>query len=117
MPVVPCPVSGCEYKTPDVETSVVMELIKAHSVMHTAATPAAVAEVDRVRRPTFTAAGTTEDWAFFQSRWHDYVAATKIDGSDKVIQLIECCDEPLRKDITRAASGSLKDKTLEGMHS
>ncbi|MCG8044423.1 MAG: reverse transcriptase family protein, partial [Candidatus Thiodiazotropha endolucinida] len=37
--------------------------------------------------------------------------ATKVVGRDKVIQLLECCDEPLRKDLTRAASGSLTDKT------
>ena len=110
MPEVPCPIPDCEYKTPDVDATVVVELIKAHSAIHPAVA-AAVAKVERVRRPTVTAAGTTEDWAYFQSRWNDYVAATKIEGPDKVIQLIECCDEPLRKDLARAAGGSHKDKS------
>jgi hypothetical protein len=40
-------------------------------------------------------------------------SATKITGHDKVIQLLECCDEPLRKDLTRSAGGSLTDKTVD----
>ena len=39
--------------------------------------------------------------------------ATKITGKDKVIQLLECCDEPLRKDLTRNAGGSLTNKSVE----
>jgi hypothetical protein len=35
----------------------------------------------------------------------------KIAGRDKVVQLIECCDEQLRKDLTRSAGGSLTNKT------
>ena len=43
--------------------------------------------------------------------WSDYTEATKIAGRDKVVQLIECCDEQLRKDLTRSAGGSLTNKT------
>jgi len=46
-------------------------------------------------------AGTTEDWLYFKSRWGDYIKATKLGGIDRVIQLLECCDEQLRKDLTR----------------
>ena len=91
MPEVPCPIPGCEYKTLDVDATVVVELIKAHIAIHLTVA-AAVAKVDRVHRPTVTAAGTTEDRAYFQSRWNYYVATTKLEGPDKVIQLIE----PLR---------------------
>ena len=51
MPEVPCPIPGCEYKTPDVDASVVVELIKAHSAIHPAVA-AAVAKVECVRKPT-----------------------------------------------------------------
>ena len=30
-----------------------------------------------------------------------------------MIQLLECCDENLRKDITRNAGGSLANKTMD----
>ena len=44
---------------------------------------------------------------------HDarYKAATRITGRELVLQLLECCDEELRKDLTRTAGGSLADRT------
>ena len=47
------------------------------------------------------------------TRWTDYAEATKVQGKDKVIQLLECCEEQLRKDLTRTAGGSLTNKTAE----
>ena len=64
-----------------------------------------------MKRPCLSSAGTTEDWQYFKSRWSDYVKATKIDGTDKIIQLLECCDEQLRKDLTRTAGGTLTGMT------
>ena len=66
-----------------------------------------------MRRPVIKAAGSSEDWSYFLSRWKEYCAATKVDGKDKIIQLLECCDEELRKDVTRNAGGSLADKTYD----
>jgi len=40
----------------------------------------------------------------------DYKDATKIKGRGLVIQLLECCNEDLRKDLTRGAGGSLTNK-------
>ena len=54
-----------------------------------------------MKRPTISAAGTSEEWAYFLQRWSDYKAATHLTGSDIVYQLLECCDEMLRKDLTR----------------
>ena len=44
---------------------------------------------------------------------HDarYKAATRITGRELVLQLLECCDEEMRKDLTRTAGGSLADRT------
>ena len=111
MPEVACPIAGCEYKTPDLDASIVAALIKAHSATHppVAAAPVAAAKIEHVRRPTISAAGTSADWSYFQSRWKDYVDATKVNGPDKVTQLLEFCDEPLRKDLTRS-NGSLTEK-------
>ena len=59
----------------------------------------------KVKRPTIAAAGTSDEWAYFTSWWNDYVDASKITGKDKVVQLHECCDEPLLKELTKAAGG------------
>ena len=64
-----------------------------------------------MKRPSISSAGTTEDWLYFKSRWGDYVKATKLEGTDRVIQLLECCDEQLRKDLTRNAGGTLTEMT------
>jgi hypothetical protein len=68
--------------------------------------------VEKVRRPNVSSAGTSEDWKYFTSRWaQDYVKVTKQTGADKVVQLLECCDKQLRKDLTRSAGGTLTGKT------
>ena len=112
MPVVQCPIEGCEYKTPDVEPVIAAALITTHATSHqTPSQPAQTARVEKVRRPCISSAGTTENWQYFKSRWSDYVKATKLEGTDRVIQLLECCDDQLRKDLTRNAGGTLTEMT------
>ncbi len=106
MPAIRCPIEDCEYQTPDVESVVAAALITAHAISHQAS-----AHVEKVKRPTISSAGTTQDWQYFKSRWNDYVRATRLRGADKVIQLLECCDDQLRKDLTRNAGGTLSGKT------
>ena len=112
MPKVKCPIADCEYETPELDAAIVAALITAHSQTHTHAT-ATAAKVEKVRRPVISAAGTSEEWEYFQHRWTDYVKATKITGGDRVMQLLECCDEPLRKDLTRYNGGTLAAKSID----
>ena len=119
MPKYRCPFPECSYDTDDVEDALAAVLLSVHSKgVHTSTENSGTqhtiaAKIEKVRRPTISAAGTSEDWTYFQTRWKEYVDATKISGKDKVIQLLECCDENLRKDITRNAGGSLAEKTVE----
>ena len=87
-----------------------MLTIHASGAHSPASTSASIARVERVRRPTIAAAGTHEEWTYFLMRWADYGTATKITGVERSIQLLECCDEELRKDLTRIAGGSLSNK-------
>ena len=41
----------------------------------------------------------------------EYVAATRVTGCERVLQLLECCDEELHKDLTRSTIEALSDKT------
>ena len=108
MPTIACPVTGCTYTTEDVDANLAVALLSLHAVDHNS--PISAAKVEKVKRPTVSSAGTSEDWAYFQSRWLDYTEATKVTGKNKVVQQLECCDEQLRKDLTRNASGSLTNK-------
>ena len=110
--MVRCPRVGCLYETPDTDPVVAAALITAHATEHNSSgAGAATARVEKVRRPCVSSAGTSEDWQYFTSRWGDYARATKLTGADRVIQLLECCDEQLRKDLTRTAGGTLTGKT------
>ena len=115
MPVVQCPVPDCGYTTADLDAVLVAALLTTHATIHTANAGSNVsnvsAKVEKVKRPTVSSAGSSEDWTYFLSRWKDYVQATKVDGKDLVIQLLECCDDSLRRDLTRSAGGSLVDKS------
>lgn len=113
MPIVSCPIEGCAYATPDLSDAIVAALITAHCTVHATGSTGAAAKVEKVRRPTVTSAGTSEEWSYFELRWLDYVAATKVTGRDRIVQLLECCDESLRKDLTRSAGGSLLSKSEE----
>ena len=62
-------------------------------------------KVEAVKRPIISAAGTNQDWLYFQSRWRDYAKATKVKGDDQAIQLLECCDPDLRRGLQRNNGG------------
>nr|KAG5693450.1 hypothetical protein BaRGS_022337 [Batillaria attramentaria] len=113
MPAVACPIPGCDYVTADLDAAIVAALITAHTTTHTHGATAAAAKVNRVKRPVISTAGPSEEWSYFLSRWSDYIDATKVTGRDQALQLLECCDEPLRKDLTRSAGGSLANKTVD----
>jgi len=107
MPQVKCPFPSCDYETADLDAAIVAALITTHSIIHNnAPTPV---KAEKVRRPTTSSAGTSEDWSYFLSRWADYKFATKLAGKELIIQLLECCDENLRKDLTRAQGGTLPE--------
>ena len=109
---VSCPVAGCAYQTGDLDSIVVAQLLAMHNgSAHAQTTQTPPMKVENVKRPTITSGGSNEEWEYFITRWNDYVDATQIDGKKKVIQLLECCDEDLRRDITRLAGGSLVDKS------
>ena len=112
MPSVKCAIETCTYQTPDLDNSIVAILLTTHATTHSASTPAgATPKVESVKRPTITSAGTIEDWQYFTSRWEEYVAATRVTGRDRVLQLLECCDDGLRKDLTRSTIGTLLNKS------
>ena len=105
-----CPYPECEYETEDVKEEIAAVLLMVHSngtQVQTTSQPAtqATAKVEKVRRPTISSAGSSEEWSYFLTRWKDYVKETKLKGKD--------CEEQLRKDFTRNAGGSLTNKSMD----
>ncbi len=117
MSEIECPFPDCSYTTGNVEASVAVELLKIHGLSHAA--PQNAAKVDKVSRPSISSGISAADWNYFETRWTEYVEATNIKGKTLIIQLLECCDEQLRRDLTRDTVGALTSKTekdlIEGM--
>ena len=97
------------YNTQITMPPVVVAMLGIHAAVHRTAPciPGANAKVEKLKRPTIALAGTSETWSYFITRWNEYKTGTKLTGSDVVTQLLECCEEDLRKDLTRAAGKSL----------
>ena len=108
-----CPIQNCQYETPDLGDAIVAAHIITHCRVHTSAAAAVpgTLQVEKVKRPIISTGGSSEEWSYFLTRWGDYVQATGIANREAVIQLLECCDESLRKDLTCSAGGSLLNKT------
>uniref|UniRef100_A0AAV2JCK1 Telomerase-binding protein EST1A n=1 Tax=Knipowitschia caucasica TaxID=637954 RepID=A0AAV2JCK1_KNICA len=90
-------------------------MLNIHATTHAAAPrePYMNAKMEKLKRPSIALAGTAETWSYFLTRWGEYKRGTKLIGSDIVTQLLECCEEDLRKDLTRAAGKSLVDSEEE----
>jgi hypothetical protein len=122
MPSHGCPFPNCSYETGEANDDLTAMLLKIHfSGVHsptssenaTASTAPSASRVQRVSRPTISLGINSEEWSYFLTRWEDYVEATKVSGKEKIIQLLECCEEDLRKDLTRTAGGTLSNRPEE----
>ena len=103
MDAVRCPFPGCDYSTPaDTDPAVAAVILSTHAITHSRAAKAKPAPV---KRPEISSGGTTEAWSYFTTRWRSYSQAVQLSGQDTSIQLLECCDAKLRRDVTRNAIG------------
>ena len=93
MPVINCPYPDCTYATGDITEALASTMLTIHaSGAHSVntATTTTPCRIERVKRPIISAAGTSEDWTYFQARWEEYTTATRITGREKV-QIINDC--------------------------
>ena len=99
-----CPVLGCSYSTPaNTDAAVVAALLNAHTTTHNSTNTAA--KVEKVKRPTISTAGSSEEWAYFETRWDDYKTATRVTGHKGVFYL--CI-------VDRYSNWSIIEKTTGG---
>ena len=117
MALIPCPAAGCQVTfRDDLDATVLLSLIQIHErTAHPTDqnNPGAHnTKAEKVRRPMISSSGTTEEWQYFLTRWNEYKLATRLAGHDIVLQLLECADDSLRRDLIRAY-GSLANETEE----
>ena len=68
-------------------------------------------KAEKVKRPSISASGTCEEWAYFFERWADYKMATKLSDNDIVFRLLESCDENLRIDLARSVKSIASNRS------
>ena len=97
-----CPFPGCDYTIPgETDPAIAAVLLSTHALIHRTAR----AKPAPVKRPEISSGGTTEGWTYFLQRWKSYVQAVQLTGADIPVQLLECCDSKLRRDVTRNSIG------------
>ena len=105
MVVLNCPIEGCTYATWDIEAAQAIALFTVHGYSHA---PAACqqAEPDKLSRSKVPKENTSEDWEHLITitEWDAYKTATRIADHDATLQLLECCEDSLRKDLHRSHS-------------
>ena len=118
-----CPAPHCEVAWPSTTApEILLRLLDIHErTAHPAPAPATApmatgVKAEKVKRPVISASGTSEEWTYFTQRWSEYKQATHLTGLDTIFQLLECCDETLRKDLSRSYNNltSYDETTLLG---
>ena len=105
-----CQFPVCDHVSRHDDAAIVVELLKMHGLTYTAAaTPGG--KMNKLKRPTVSLAGTSETWSYFETRWGEYRDGTRLRGDDIVVQLLECCDDELRRDLTRSNGDSMVGDT------
>ena len=105
MPKHRCPFPDCTYETEDItgQLAAVMLTVHNNGVHTNKLTPAPAHKVEKVKRPTISAESPAKRGHTSRHNGKNTPKPQKIDGKEKVIQLLESCNENLRKDLTRNA--------------
>ena len=111
MATIKCPAPNCDIEWP-ADTPTDIHSATAHAAPARVPAPTTAVRAEKIRRPMVSAAGSSETWAYFVQRWTDYKQATHLNDSDTVFQLLECCDEELRKDLSGEETVLKNIKTL-----
>ena len=66
MPVIACPIPGCDYRTPDHDAVIVAVLLTTHGSTHQTAGTVRT-EGPKLKRPTISPGGNGKDWECFDT--------------------------------------------------
>ena len=107
MPVIECPINGCDYATTDVEASVAVALLNIHNNVHVASNNVAKQRPPKLDRPTIAKESSEEVWNTFNSRWKLFKRGTHLSEEETVQQLFQCCEEELGDAILKSYSDAV----------
>ena len=94
MVVVSCPTPGCDYKTEDLTSEVVVALLNIHALVHSSPAPTA-SRGPKLTRPTIDVGIDQETWMAFERRWNTFKTGSQISEEAAPTQLFQCASEAL----------------------
>ena len=99
MVVIKCPISGCDYKTPDESSDVVCCLLGLHKVEHEQSSGSSshtlVQNAPQLNRPRVDRGINQETWLAFIRRWEAFKIGSNIGSENAGIQLFQCAQDKL----------------------
>ena len=100
MPVLICPVTGCEWQYPcEFSNDQSVEIIKLHvGACHTSSSPTAVSakvKAPKINRPMVDMGISQETWNMFRVRWKQFRTGVQICAEEESLQLFQCATEAL----------------------
>ena len=101
-----CQVNGCTYVVPEDTVALMAPMVyQAHLLNHGQGGKPRTEKLEKLRRPTISLGGTRETWERFKTRWREFSHMYELEGTPLILQLLECCDEPLRTAVSCDTGG------------
>ena len=94
MPIVSCPVDGCQFKTENVGEAIVLKLLDMHMFNHTVNQPTK-SKGPKLNRQTIDVGASEEAWISFTRRWETFRKGSGISDKEASAQLFECASYEL----------------------
>ena len=104
MPVLQCPIDGCDWKSQDLDAEFAAALTTAlqiHDRTVHSAPPHPTPRKLKLDPPTITAGCDPDQWSAFTRQWDMYKVGMAIADNILPTALFYCCDPDLRTDIMR----------------
>lgn len=105
MPIIRCPLPGCDFDTGEATEAIAVAILNAHTLVHSSASytgPARRNNCPKLDRPRIEAGISREKWNAFIRRWQTFKDGSDIDEASAPRQLLYCADEALGDIILRA---------------
>ena len=104
-----CVVTGCLFETQNLrDIDKMMKLLEMHiDAVHPKDNAKAGSNREKVKRPQIKLDCDESDWAYWLNRWKDYKKAVSLEEKDAVMELKECMEDDLRKEVHKQSPDGL----------
>lgn len=96
-----CGFPGCNYTTPELNSTEAIAVLGTHSPYHNTEKHT-TNRAERMKRPSITTDITMQDWIHTLRSWNLYKKSAGISEADATTELLACCNVELLNNLFRA---------------